>query len=302
MINEKQLEGKICLITGATSGIGWETAIAMARAGARLVLPVRSMEKGEALRNEIHHLTGNGHADLMDCDLASLESVRAFADSFREKYDRLDILINNAGVWEMKRKESADGIELTFAVNHLAPFLLTYQLTDLLIASAPSRVINVSSMAHRFGKIRFHDLEGKKRWSSFGSYAQSKLANILFSKELSRKMNGAGVTVNSLHPGMVNTRLFRRMPEFMTGLFRFFMINPEKGAQTSVYLATSPDVQNVTASYFRNSKLTNPAPHALNDADAKKLWEISMGYVNGAVSLAPQSLQSSPALSTAAIR
>lgn len=286
MNNGKQLNGKICLITGATSGIGRETAIAMARAGARLVLPVRNMGKGEALRNEIYHLTGNGHADLMACDLASLESVRAFAEDFRKKYDRLDILINNAGIWETKRKESADGIEMTLAVNHLAPFLLTYQLTDLLIASAPSRIINVSSEAHRYGRMRFNDLERKKRWSSIGSYAQSKLANILFSRELSRKMNGAGVTVNSLHPGVVNTRLFDKMPGFLTSIFRLFMISPKKGAATTVHLAKSHDVQNVTAEYFSKSKVNKVASQANNDDDAKKLWEISMGYVKGAVSSA----------------
>lgn len=278
-----KLEGKVCIVTGSTSGIGKETVVGLAKEGARLVLPVRNIDKGESLRQEIHALTGNGHVDLMPCDLASLDSVRSFAKSFLERYDRLDLLINNAGIWETKRKESVDGIELTFAVNHLAPFLLTYLLTDRLIASAPSRVINVSSEAHRQGAMRFDDLEGRKKWSSFGSYAQSKLANVLFTKELARKMNGAGVTVNSLHPGVVNTRLFDKFPKFLASVFRLFMISPEKGANTTLFLATSPEVKEVTAEYFSKSKIKRTASQAHDTEAARKLWQVSMEYVNGGI-------------------
>lgn len=275
------LDGQVCIITGATSGIGKETAIELAKKGVRLVLPVRSMEKGESLRQQIHTLTGNGHADVMRCDLASLDSVRSFSREFLAKYDRLDILINNAGIWESKRKESADGIELTFAVNHLAPFLLTYLLTDLLIASAPARVINISSEAHRQGRMRFDDLEGKKRWSSFGSYAQSKLANVLFTRELARKMNGAGVTVNCLHPGVVNTHLFDKLPKLIISMVRLLMNSPKKGAQTTYFLATSTEVKDVTAQYFSNKKIRRAARQARNEEDARRLWEASMSYLNG---------------------
>ncbi len=278
-----KLEDKVCIVTGSTSGIGKETVVGLANEGAKLVLPVRNLEKGESLRQEIHDLTGNGHVELMSCDLASLDSVRSFAKAFLDKYDRLDLLINNAGIWETKRKESVDGIELTFAVNHLAPFLLTYLLTDRLIASAPSRVINVSSEAHRQGRMRFDDLEGRNKWSSFGSYAQSKLANILFTKELARKMNGAGVSVNCLHPGVVNTRLFDKFPKILVSLFNLFMITPEKGAQTTYYLATSPEVKEVTAEYFSKSKKKRTAPQAQDAEAARELWQVSMEYVNGKV-------------------
>lgn len=274
------LKNKICILTGATSGIGRETAVSLAKEGVRLVLPVRDLQRGELLKQEIHQITGNGHVDLMACDLASLESVRNFAGQFLDKYDRLDILINNAGTWETRRKESEDGIELTFAVNHLAPFQLTYLLTDRLIASAPARVINVASEAHRQGKIMLDDLEGKRKWSSFGSYAQSKLANILFTRELARKVNGAGVTVNSLHPGVVNTRLFSKFPKFLTSIFQLFMISPAKGARTTVYLATSADVHDTTATYFSKSKPKKLASQAQDDDMAKKLWEVSMTYLH----------------------
>jgi retinol dehydrogenase 12 len=220
------LKDKVCLVTGSTSGIGKETVIGLAKEGARLVLPVRNIEKGESLRKEILSMTANSHIELMSCDLASFDSVRSFAKAFLDKYDRLDLLINNAGTWETKRKKSVDGIELTFAVNHLAPFLLTHLLTDRLISSAPSRVINVSSEAHRYGKMRFDDLERNNKWSLFGPYAQSKLANILFTKELARKLNGAGVTVNCLHPGVVSTHLFDAFPKVFASVSSLFMITP----------------------------------------------------------------------------
>ncbi len=280
------LEGNVCIITGSTSGIGKETALALAREGAILVLPVRNIEKGESLRQEIHALTGNRHVDLMVCDLASLDSVRLFAKNVLEKYKRLDLLINNAGLWETKRSTSVDGIELTFAVNHLAPFLLTHMLTDRLIASAPSRVINLSSEAHRYGKIRFDDLEGKKRWSSFGSYAQSKLANVLFTKELARKLKGTGVTVNALHPGVVSTHLFDRLPGFLIAISRLFMIDPKRGAQTSIYLATSPDAANVTGTYFSKKRAKRTASQANDDDAIQKLWDVSMAYIGGPESIA----------------
>ncbi len=275
------LEGKVCIITGSTSGIGKETALALAKEGAHLVLPVRNIDKGASLRQEIQALAGSGHVDLMSCDLASLASVRSFVKAFLATYDRLDLLINNAGVWETQRRTSADGIELTFAVNHLAPFLLTHLLTDRLIASSPSRVINLSSEAHRYGKIRFDDLEGKRKWSSFGSYAQSKLANILFTKGLSRKLKGAGVTVNALHPGVVNTHLFDKLPGFLIALTRLFMIDTKRGAQTSIYLATSSDVANVTGTYFSKKKTKRVASHANDAAAVQKLWDVSMAYLGG---------------------
>lgn len=269
---------KVCIITGATSGIGREAAFDIAKAGLHLVLPVRNLTKGEALKKEITRKTGNQQVHLYECDLSSLDSVRKFGHDFLQKYDHLHILINNAGTWETQRKESADGIELTFAVNHLAPFLLTNLLLKRMKNSAPARIINVSSKAHIRGKMDFEDLEGRKSWSSFGSYANSKLANILFTRELDRRLRGSGLTANSLHPGVVDTRLYHKMPSFLTSFFRLFMISPSKGSETIVYLALSPEVSQVSGEYFYKKKIRKPASQALDEAAARRLWEVSTEY------------------------
>lgn len=270
---------KICIVTGATSGIGKETAIGLAALGAQLVLPVRNMDKGAQLKADIIQRTGNDKVELFSCNLASLQSVSDFANAFLEKYSRLDILINNAGIWETKPKLSDDGIELSFAVNHMAPFLLTNLLLDALKEGASARIINVSSMAHKYGRISFDKLENTRGWGSMQSYAQSKLANILFTRKLARMLDGSGVTANSLHPGVVNTNLFSRMPNFLTGLFQYFLITPEKGAQTSLYLATSPDLSNVSGQYFANKKMVSMSKRALDEALADKLWAESQAIV-----------------------
>ncbi len=273
------LKDKICIITGATSGIGRETAKELARKGAVLVLPIRDSLKGDILKDEILEQVPEAKLDLMHCDLASFASIREFATAFKKKYKNLHVLINNAGIWETKRNLTSDGIEKNFAVNHLAPFLLTNLLLNSLKASAPSRIINVASDAHKQGKINFSDLEFEKKYSSLGSYAQSKLANILFTKKLSQKLKGTGVTANCLHPGVVSTNLFDKMPKILLGIMNLFMISPQKGAQTSVYLATSPEVENVSGEYFAKSKNKKPAPQALRQDVADKLWEISEKYV-----------------------
>lgn len=272
------LKGKTAIITGATSGIGKVTALAIAREGAHLVLPVRNMEKGEALKEEIKQETGSTKVELMSCNLASLDSVRSFAKQFLAKYDRLDLLINNAGLWEAKQKESADGIEMNFAVNHLAPFLLTNLLLDLIKKSAPARIINVSSTAHKYAKMNFADIEGKKGWGSMKSYAQSKLANIFFTRKLAHELAGTGVTANCLHPGVVNTRLFDNMPGFFRRIFGLFMISPEKGAETSIFLATSPEVEGVSGAYYKKKKMAKTTRHAEDMKAADMLWEVSKEY------------------------
>ncbi len=274
-----KFKGKTAIVTGATSGIGRVTAIALAREGMKLVLPVRSMDKGKAFREELAENTGNKDVEVMHCDLASFDSIRQFAASFREKYDRLHLLVNNAGTWETRRKLSEDGIEMNFAVNHLAPFLLTNLLLDVVVASAPARIVNVSSTAHKQATMNFNDLEGEKSWSSMRSYAQGKLANIFFTRKLARELKGTGVTVNCLHPGVVETRLFDKMPRLFRWLFSLFMISPEKGAQTSIYLATSPDVKDVTGEYFAKKKVAKPTSHARDMKAAEKLWEVSLEYV-----------------------
>lgn len=272
------MKEKIAIITGSTSGIGEETAKALAREGIQLVLPVRNMAKGEALVEKIRQLTGDGRADLFECDLSSMDSIRAFAREFNEKYDRLDILINNAGIWEMKRSETPDGIEKTFAINHLAPFLMTNLLLDKLKASAPSRIITVSSMAHKGGKIRFDDLEGKRRWSWMGSYAQSKLANLFFTRHLARKLEGTGVVANCLHPGVVSTHLFDKMPQFLHGPMKLVMIPPREGAKTSIYLATAPEAQHFSGEYLAKKKIQKTSSYTYNREVAEKLWGVSKQY------------------------
>jgi retinol dehydrogenase 12 len=273
-----ELQNKTAIITGATSGIGRVTAIAIAREGARLVLPVRSIEKGKALLDEIEKETGNTSIEIMHCNLASLDSVRKFSEDFQKKYDKLHLLINNAGLWESKRKESDDGFEMNFAVNHLAPFLMTNLLLDTIKKSAPARIIGVSSTAHKYGKMRFSDLEGKKSWGSMQSYGQSKLANILFTRRLAKELEGSGVTANCLHPGVVNTQLFNKLPGFIQKVSSLFMITPEKGAQTSIYLATSPEVENITGEYFDKKKIAKTTAHARDMQVADTLWEASMEY------------------------
>ncbi|MEE4177434.1 MAG: SDR family oxidoreductase [Bacteroides sp.] len=272
------MKEKTAIITGATSGIGKETAKALAIEGMKLVLPVRNMSKGEALREEIHKLTGNGSVELHECDLSSMDSIRAFAKDFNEKYDRLDVLVNNAGVWEMKRRESKEGIEKTFAINHLAPFLMTNLLLEKLKASAPSRIITISSMAHKGGKIRFDDLEGKRSWSWMGSYAQSKLANLFFTRHLAKKLEGTGVVANCLHPGVVATHLFDKMPKILHGPMKLVMIPPEKGAETSVYLATSPEAQHFSGEYLAKKKIRKTSAYTYNKEVAEKLWKVSKQY------------------------
>lgn len=272
------MKNKIALITGATSGIGKETAKALAKEGMKLVLPVRSLSKGEALREEIHTLTGNSSVELFQCDLSSMDSIRSFVRDYNEKYDRLDVLVNNAGVWEMKRSESKDGIENTFAINHLAPFLLTNLLLDKLKASAPARIVTVSSMAHTTGKINFDDIEGKRRWSWMGSYAQSKLANLFFTRHLAKELEGTGVVANCLHPGVVSTHLFDKMPKILHPAMKLVMIPPHKGAETSVYLATSPEAQNFTGEYLAKKKIRKTSAYTYNKEVAEKLWKVSKKY------------------------
>ncbi|TVQ08360.1 MAG: SDR family oxidoreductase [Bacteroidetes bacterium] len=274
-----EIKEKICIITGATSGIGRETALELARAGAVLILPIRDSLKGDILKDEILEQTPHAKLDFMHCDLASFASIREFATAFKKKYKQLHILINNAGIWETKRNLTEDGIERNFAVNHLAPFLLTNLLLETLKGSAPARIVNVASDAHKQGKINFTDLEYEKKFSSLGSYAQSKLANILFTKKLSQKLKGTGVTANCLHPGVVSTNLFDKMPNLLMSIMSLFMISPRKGAQTTLYLATSPQVENVSGEYFAKSKSKKPAPQALRQDVADRLWEISEKYV-----------------------
>ena len=271
------LNGKICLITGANSGIGYATAMGLAKLNANVVLVCRNKERGEPAQKEIIEKTGNKHVDLLLCDLSSLDSIRKLVAEFKTKYQNLHVLINNAGVMLSKRELSVDGFEMNFAVNHLAPFLLTNLLLDILKKSAPSRIINVASAAHKFGTIDFKDLQSENKKHRFmGLYGDSKLTLMLTSYELSRRLEGTGVTLNTIHPGVVNTNLAVDRSKPKKGIVRRFFKSPEKAAETSIYLASTPEVEGVTGKYFINKQEQKSSEDSYNDEYAKKLWDISM--------------------------
>jgi len=277
--NAASLNGKVIVVTGPTSGIGEVTARELARSGAHVVLVCRSASKGNALRDSLRRETRNDAVDVVLADFSSLDDVRRGAAEILERFSRLDVLVNNAGAIQMTRTLTADGLETTFAVNHLAPFLLTNLLLDRLKASAPSRIVTVASRAHFRGGIDLDDPESKHSYQGLVAYSRSKLENVLFTYELARRLEGTRVTANCLHPGVIASGFGRNQP----GLFHFavrlaspFLWTAEKGAQTSIFLARSPDVANVTGKYFnekgrevRSSKLS------YDTALQKRLWAMS---------------------------
>jgi len=267
------MEGKICMVTGANSGIGKATVIGLAKLNAKVIMICRNQEIGEKVRKEIISQTGNKNIDLLLCDLSSQDQVRKLVDEFKNKYQKLDVLINNAGVMLKKRVLSVDGIEMNYAVHFLAPFLLTNLLLDVLKKSAPSRIINVASAAHKRAKIDFNDLQSEnKKYRLFTVYGTSKLAEVLFTYELSRKLEGTGVTANAVHPGVVNSNLGRDQSKFSQWFARKFFKSPEEGAQTSIYLASSPEVEGITGKYFVNKQPKESSEESYNEDYAKKLW------------------------------
>ncbi|KKK89300.1 hypothetical protein LCGC14_2734500, partial [marine sediment metagenome] len=269
------MKGKICMITGANSGIGKATAIALAEMGATVVMVCREKATGENAQKEIIELTGNKNVDLFLCDLSSLKEIREFVSNFKNKYQVLHILINNAGVMMKQGIISTDGFEMNLAVNHLAPFLLTNLLLDMLKKSAPSRIINVSSGAHKMAKLDINDLQSEnKKLRLMRIYGNSKLALMLFSYELSRKLEGTNVSVNTVHPGVVSTNLGRHQSKFSQGFSKVVFKKPEKGAETSIYLASSPEVEGITGKYFVNKQTRKSSEASYNEEDAKKIWEI----------------------------
>ncbi len=282
------MQGKVCLITGGTNGIGKVTAQALAGMGATVIIVGRSAAKTAGVADEIRAASGNQNIDFLLADLSSQQEIRRLASEFKARYSELHVLVNNAGALFLSRQSTVDGFEMTFALNHLAYFLLTNLLIDTIKASAPARIINVSSGAHRGGKIDFSNLQSERSFSAFGAYSNSKLANILFTIERARRLEGTGVTVNALHPGFVNTGFGRQGSNTLTNILLqvyglivpLIARTPEKGAETSIYLASSPDVQGVSGKYFFDCKAIAPAPQATDMAVARRLWDVSADMVH----------------------
>lgn len=274
------LAGKTAVVTGATSGIGEAAAIAFAKAGAKLVIVGRDQTRGAATLAKVQ-AAGDASATLLLADLSSMAEVRRLAGELGA-LPRIDVLLNNAGAIFNDRQVTVDGFERTFALNHLAYFLLTTLLLDKLKASAPARIINVSSEAHRTGKLRFDDLQSERKYGGLAAYSMSKLANVLFTRELARRLSGTGVTANAMHPGVVATGFGRNN----AGLFGFlvklaapFLLTPEKAARTASFLAGDPSLDAVSGDYFASSKPKTPTAAARDDAAAAKLWTISEDLV-----------------------
>ena len=282
--DQPQMQGKVCIVTGATSGIGKATALGLARQQASVVLVARSQAKGEAARQEIQTATGNQHVDLLLADLSSQASIRQLASAITERYPHVHVLVNNAGVFMLKRRETVDGLEMTLAVNHLAPFLLTQLLLDHLRASAPARIVNVCSGAHTAGHINWQDLQLRQRYGVWRAYAQSKLAMLLCSYALVRRLEGEAITINCVHPGFVFTNMGMnnvgpRTQALAKPVLARLGASPEKGARTSLYLATSPEVDQVSGRYFVNCQPTASSPRSYDEDAQQRLWEESARLV-----------------------
>ncbi len=267
---------RVYLVTGANSGIGKAIAAGLARTGGTVVMACRDASRGEAARQDILRETGNSHVDLMIVDLASEASIRAFAAAFQQRYPRLDVLINNAGVYTSHREVTVDGLERQFEVNYLAGFLLTLLLLDRLKSSAPSRIVNISSSAHYGGRIRFDDLQGERRYGGFRAYGQSKLAQVLFTQELARRLEHTGVTVNACHPGVIRTNLGMGGNSPAVRFAKRFLRSPRKGAETPIYLAASPEVQGITGKYFVRKRVRTPSREADDPDVARRLFDVSL--------------------------
>ena len=266
---------KTCLITGANSGIGKVMALEIAKKDANVVMVCRSREKGEAARNDIIRESSNESVELMLADLSSMKQVRKLAEEFKQKHDKLHILINNAALWPTKRIMTSEGLETQFAINHLSHFLLTNLLLDIIKSSSPARIINTSSGLHKRAKIDFDNLQAEKSYKHMRVYGQTKLENVLFTKELARRLGGTGVTVNSFTPGMTSTNLGRYMSGGAKWFMRHMARSPEKGASTGVYLATSPEVEGVTGKYFGDRKEMKYNKIGDDVGIAKRLWNVS---------------------------
>jgi NAD(P)-dependent dehydrogenase (short-subunit alcohol dehydrogenase family) len=272
------MKHKICLVTGANSGIGYVTALELAQQGARVGMVCRNLERAEKARQEIIAKTNNEQIDIFLCDFAEQKQITQLAQQVGEQYEKIDILINNAGLIGNQRELTPDGLELTFAVNHLGYFMLTNLLKDTLLKSPEGRIINVSSEAHRFTKLDLHNLQLEKGYNSLKAYAISKLCNILFTKELSKRLKGTNLVTNCLHPGAVATNFANSANGFIKFFFKFskpIFLSPEQGAKTVLYLATEDEAAQYSGEYWEKCKIKKPSLDALNEHYMTRLWEIS---------------------------
>ena len=266
------MSGRVVMVTGANAGMGKEIVFALAGMGATVVMVCRDSGRGEAARREVQERSGSGDVELLVADLSSQQSIRNLVSEFAASHDRLHVLVNNAGITQPRRIETADGLESVFATNHLGPFLLTNLLLPLLTASAPSRVVTVASGAHTMGKIDFDDVQASRRYNEIAVYNQSKLANLLFTYELARRIAGTGVSANAADPGFVKTNL--RVP-FPYSIFSFMRGAAVDGARPAVFLASSPEVGGVSGRYFGRKGEVRSSKASLDEADARRLWTLS---------------------------
>jgi NAD(P)-dependent dehydrogenase (short-subunit alcohol dehydrogenase family) len=278
------MNGKICIVTGSNTGIGKTTAIGLAQRGATVVLAVRDVNKGMAAREEIAKAARTTALAVMPLDLGDFASIRAFARAFTERYSQLDVLVNNAGVTTRTRAVTKSGFETTFGTNHLGTALLTIELVPILQKSAPSRIVVVSSDLHYRGKMRWDDLDhAHGRFSGLAAYNQSKLANVLFTKALARRLDGTGVTVNTLHPGVIATELTREYPKPLVALWKMFLLSPERGAECTLHVSTAPELESTSGEYFEKSRPKSPSRDAHDEKQQEQLWAITrelLGAVN----------------------
>ncbi len=289
------LGGKVALVTGGTRGIGKATATGLARMGATVIITGRDQVRGAAAVHEIKRQSGNDTVDLLLADFASLVDVRRLAASVQSRYDRLDVLINNAAVWQRTRTETVDGLETTFAVNHLAPFLLTNLLLPLLKRSAPARIVNVASVGHKYVSLNIDDLQSTRGYNQQRAYNQSKLANVLFTYELARRLKGTGVTANALNPGWVNTSMTQNtggIAAVINAVARPWQWAPERGAKTSIFLASASAVEGVTGAYFdEHQRQVRTSNESYNQRLAQRVWRVSAELTGLAKDQQPPAIQ-----------
>jgi NAD(P)-dependent dehydrogenase (short-subunit alcohol dehydrogenase family) len=279
MTTDKTMRGKLTVVTGGNTGIGIWTVIGLAKQGAHVIMVARSQQRGEEALRLAREAAGSDDITLMIADLASLASIRAFAAAFKAQFSQLDVLINNAAVIPDQRRVTADGLEEQFQVNHLAPFYLTHLLLDALRASGKSRIVNVSSQLHTNGELHWDDLQSEIQYSGWQVYCNTKLYNILFTYELARRLQGTDITANVLHPGVIETNLSREIRRGSYG--GYVTLNPaaERGAATSLYLATASEVEGVTGKYFDNLREKQSSPRSHDEEVARRLWSSSAALV-----------------------